>query len=118
MEPSQSALESASHGKDVVHVDASFAPLVSKFISNRKKEVVTMREALAARDFDRVRKISHGMKGAGGSYGFDRITEVAAIIEHAAKTGVHDTIDRELIGLDSYLERVQVIFDEEASEVS
>jgi HPt (histidine-containing phosphotransfer) domain-containing protein len=118
MEPSQSALESASHGRELVHVDASFSPLVPKFITNRKKEVATMREALAAQDFDRVRKISHGMKGAGGSYGFDRITEMAAVIEQAAKTGAHDTIDRELTGLDSYLERVHVIFDEEASEVS
>lgn len=118
MEPSQSALESASHGKDIVHVDASFAPLVPKFITNRKKEVATMREALAAQAFDTVRKISHGMKGAGGSYGFDRISEMAAVIEQAAKTGAHDTIDRELTGLDFYLERVQVTFDEEASEVS
>ena len=118
MEPSQSALESGSQGRDIVYVDASFAPLVPKFMTNRKKEVATMREALAAQDFDRVRNISHGMKGAGGSYGFDRITEMATVIEQAAKTGAHDTIDRELNSLGSYLDHVEVIFDEEASEVS
>ncbi|MEO5864142.1 MAG: Hpt domain-containing protein [Nitrospiraceae bacterium] len=118
MDPSRSALNPAAQKKVIVHVDASFAPLVPRFMTNRKKEVSTMREALAAQDFDTVRKISHGMKGAGGSYGFDRITEMAAVIEQSAKTGAHDTIDRELTGLDSYLEHVDVIFDDEASEVS
>lgn len=113
---SHSALQPTPHGKEIVHVDASFAPLVPKFMTNRKKEVITMREALAAQDFDRVRKISHGMKGAGGSYGFDRVTEMATVIEQAAKTGADNTIDKELNSLGSYLEHVEVIFDGGVSE--
>ena len=97
-------------------MDASFAPLVPKFMTNRKKEVTTMQAALTAQDFETVRRVAHSMKGAGGSYGFDRITEIAAIIEQAAKTGIHETIDMELTGLGSYLEQVEVIFDDGVSE--
>jgi HPt (histidine-containing phosphotransfer) domain-containing protein len=117
MDPSQSALEPASHWKEIVHVDASFAPLVPKFMTNRKKEVTTMQAALAAQDFETVRRVAHGMKGAGGSYGFDRITEMAATIEQAAKSGVGETIGTGLNGLGSYLEQVEVIFDEDVSGV-
>lgn len=40
------------HGKELVFVDASFAPLIPKFLSNRKKEVTVMQDALAAKDFE------------------------------------------------------------------
>jgi len=116
MKPSQSALEPAPHEKEIVHIDASFAPLVPKFMTNRKNEVATMQAALAAQDFNAVRRVAHGMKGAGGSYGFARITEMAATIEHAAITGAGDTIDTELTDLRAYLEHVDVVFDEEAAD--
>lgn len=95
----------------LVHVEADFEDLVPKFMTNRKKEVVTMREALARQDFETVRKIAHGMKGAGGSYGFDRVTAMAATIEQAAKTGSAAPIATALALLGRYLEQVQVVFD-------
>lgn len=96
---------------EVVHVDASFEPLVPKFMTNRKKEVVTMKGALAAQDFETVRKVAHGMKGAGGSYGFDRVSELAAGIEEAAKAHDSSTIEHDLPVLGSYLERITVVYD-------
>ncbi len=94
-----------------VHVESDFEPLLPKFMANRKKEVVTMREALERQDFDAVRKLAHGMKGAGGSYGFDRVTAMAATIELAAKAGSAAPIATELSLLATYLEQVQVVFD-------
>ena len=95
----------------VVHVESDFQTLLPKFMTNRKKEVVTMREAVAQQDVETVRKVAHGMKGAGGSYGFDRVTEMAAIIEQTAKTGVLVGIEAELDRLAIYLEQVHVVFD-------
>jgi HPt (histidine-containing phosphotransfer) domain-containing protein len=97
--------------EDVVHVDASFEPLIPKFMANRTKETAAMQQALDAQDFETVRGISHGMKGAGGSYGFDRISEFAARIEQAAKAGDAAVIARELPLLTAYLDRVTVVFD-------
>lgn len=95
----------------IVHVEADFEPLLPKFMTNRKKEVVTMREALAQHDFETVRKIAHGMKGAGGSYGFDQVTAMAATIEQAAKTSTSAPIEAELTRLGAYLEQVHIVFD-------
>ena len=105
----------ADHGPPqdavIVHVESDFEPLMSKFMTNRKNEVVTMRDALAQQDLETVRKVAHGMKGAGGSYGFDRITTMAATIEHLAKTGTSAGLTEELDQLAVYLEQVHVVFD-------
>lgn len=98
----------AIHQSDLLIVPE---PLMSKFMTNRKKEVVTMREALAQQDLETVRKVAHGMKGAGGSYGFDHITLMATTIEHTAKSGTSAGLTEELDRLAVYLEQVQVIFD-------
>ena len=103
--------EIGAEGEMLVHIDASFEPLIPKFLTNRKSEVVTMREALTTQDFDTVRKVAHGMKGAGGSYGFDRITDMAAVVEQAAKTGDASTIERDLPALGSYLDRIKVVYE-------
>lgn len=97
--------------KEIVHVDSSFEPLMPKFMVNRRKEVATMQDAFAAQDFETVRKVAHGAKGAGGSYGFDRITEMAAAIEQAAKASDAAIIQRELPMLSSYLDRVEVVYE-------
>lgn len=103
--------ETTTQAEEVVHVDASFEPLVPKFLANRKKDVATMQTALTAQDYETVRSVAHGMKGAGGSYGFDRISELAAIIELAAKSRDSITIERHLPLLGSYLDRITVVYD-------
>lgn len=104
--------EVGAEREELVYIDPSFEPLIPKFLTNRKKDVVTMQAALTAQNLEMVRTVAHGMKGAGGSYGFDRISAMAAVIEQAAKTGDTATIKRELPILSSYLNRVMVVYGE------
>lgn len=98
-------------GPVVVHVDASFEPLVPKFMTNRKKEITTMTEAVAQGDFETVRKVAHGMKGVSGSYGFPDMTTVAARLEQAAKIADQGAILSDLTALASYLDRVEIVYE-------
>jgi hypothetical protein len=51
------------------------------------------------------------MKGAGGNYGFDAITDMGAALEQAAEGADRDA-SRKCIGeLSRYLERVEIVFD-------
>jgi CheY-like chemotaxis protein/nitrogen-specific signal transduction histidine kinase/HPt (histidine-containing phosphotransfer) domain-containing protein len=102
----------------IVHAGAAFAPLIPRFMTNRTKEVHAMQEALAAQDFDAVRRVAHGMKGAGGSYGFAAVSAMAAAIEAAAKQGPSQTIREEQNRLGPYLEHVNVIFEKDTAAVS
>ena len=111
MEQAQPPQAADDTSTELVSIDASFEPLIPKFLSNRKKEVIAMQGALTAQDFETVQRISHGMKGAGGSYGFDRITELAAVVEQAAKKHDSSTIERDLSVLSSYLDRIKVVYE-------
>ncbi len=103
--------QSVTTPPEIVHIDASFEPLMPRFMANRKKEIITMREALSGQDFETVRSVAHGMKGVGGSYGFDRITELAATIEQAAKSADATTITHQLQTLECYVNDVQITYD-------
>jgi PAS domain S-box-containing protein len=54
------------------------------FLKNRRGDVVTMSEALDRSDFGAVALLSHGMRGAGGMFGFPAISEIGAGLEASA----------------------------------
>ncbi len=103
-------------GPLMVEIDASFEPLVPKFLKNRQAEWQTMTEAAAAGDHDTVRKVAHGIKGAGGTYGFHDLSAIGAGLEQAGKRGDASAIGHGLRCLADYLSRVQVVYAEDESE--
>jgi len=92
----------------LVEVDAFLAPLVPEFLANLAHDLRLIREAAERSDFESARLLGHRMKGAGGGYGFDRITEFGKAIEEAARQGER----RRLLGLCDevarYLDQVEV----------
>ena len=61
-----------------------FADRVPLFLRNRRLDVIRMTEALDQQDFRTVEFLGHGMRGAGGMFGFPAITEIGAALEQAA----------------------------------
>ena len=98
-------------GKILVRVDPDLADLIPGFLDNRRKDISAMQEALTHSDFDTVRLLGHSMKGAGGGYGFDTITEIGAALEEAAKDNNPGKVLRGLSDLAAYLDRVEVVHD-------
>ena len=98
-------------GKILVKVDPDLADLIPGFLDNRRKDIVAMQEALKQGDFETVRLLGHSMKGAGGGYGFDGITDIGAALEEAAKDNNPGTVLRGLNDLAAYLDRVEVVHE-------
>jgi len=93
----------------LVRADPKFADLIPGFLQNRRQDVVAMLDALDRSDFKTVETLGHGMKGAGGSWGFDTITNIGAALERAAEAADTDA-SRKCVGeLSSYLDRVEVV---------
>ena len=97
--------------KILVHVDPEIADLVPGFLDNRRKDVTAMLDALDKNDFEAIRILGHSMKGVGGGYGFDAITEIGAALEQAAKNTNPEDVRKGLRDLTAYLERVEAITD-------
>ena len=103
--------DGSESGKILVRVDPDLADLIPGFLDNRRKDIAVMQEALKHDDFETVRLLGHSMKGAGGGYGFDGITDIGAALEEAAKDNNPGTVLRGLSDLAAYLDRVEVIHD-------
>ena len=97
-------------GKIIVVVDEDLRDLIPGYLENRRKDIAEIAAALERGDFETIRSLGHKMKGTGGGYGFDRITEIGETFEDAAKRSrtqeIRDQIDR----LRVYLDNVEVTF--------
>jgi HPt (histidine-containing phosphotransfer) domain-containing protein len=106
-----SAMSEETHAQRiVVNVDAELEDLVPGFLENRRSDVGKMRTALSTGEFDAIRVLGHSMKGSGGGYGFNAITDIGRRIEDAAKVRDSDSIVRAIDELSDYLERVDVVY--------
>ena len=95
----------------MVRVDRDIEDLVPEFLRDKERDVHAIAAALTQRDYETIRVLGHGMKGSGGGYGFDVITEIGAALEQAAASGQDKDIRRWLDELEEYLGRVQVVYE-------
>jgi hypothetical protein len=95
-----------------IKIDPDLQDLVPGFLDNRRKDVDKLKERLAAGAFEDIRLIGHSMKGVGGGYGFDAITEFGGQIERAALREDADTVRSTVERLDDFLQRVDVVVDD------
>lgn len=93
-----------------VEIDSDVQSIVPEFLSNRKKDCLLIETYLKKGAFSEIRTLGHRMKGAGGSYGFDDISEIGENIEFAALAGDHQSIEHAVQRLVDYLERVAVVY--------
>lgn len=95
--------------KIIVQTDPDLADLIPGFLNNRVTDVASIRTLLGERDFDAIRLLGHSMKGAGGGYGFDKITELGDQIEVAALAADSAAIATANDELADYLSRVEPV---------
>jgi Hpt domain len=98
------------HDKIVVHIDPDLEDLIPGFLANRRRDVDSLRELVKAQDYPAIRIIGHSMKGAGGGYGFDPITDFGAEIETAALRSNDEVILAATTALADYLACVEPVF--------
>jgi HPt (histidine-containing phosphotransfer) domain-containing protein len=94
----------------IVEVDEDLSDLIPGFLTNKRADIDTIFEAVTRRDYAAISRIAHRIKGEGGSYGFDAMTETGRSLEHAAALrddSAVTTLARQLL---SYLDRVEIVF--------
>jgi len=90
-------------------VNQKIAARVPAYLQNCRQDVITMTEALDRIDFETVTILGHNMKGSGGAYGFQAITDICAALEFAAANSDEGASRKSLIELSRYLDRIQII---------
>ena len=100
-----------SEEKIVVNVDEDLEELIPGFLENRNKDIQLLRDAISGNDIARVQSIGHSLKGVGGGYGFDGLSEIGASLEIAAKENNTSVIEEKIAALVDYLERVEIVYE-------
>ena len=94
-----------------VKVAKDLEDLIPVFMSNRRKELDTLRVALAASDFEQLRQLGHRMKGVGNSYGFEYVSELGNTVEKGARSGDRASLEACIKDYGDYLSKVEVIYE-------
>lgn len=97
--------------KIMVRIDPELKDLIPEYLENRYKDIDCMTKALEQNDYSTVQILGHSMKGSGGGYGFEGITEIGLALEQAAKCQNSEGIRKLTSELRTYLECVEVIYE-------
>ncbi|MGV8058170.1 MAG: Hpt domain-containing protein [Smithellaceae bacterium] len=100
----------SSEGETIVIVEEDLEELIPGYLENRRHDIVVISSALEHGDFELIRNTGHKMKGSGGGYGFDRITDIGRDIEEAAKAQHGENILKQVEALRLYLGHVKVVY--------
>ena len=92
-----------------VEVDPDLVDLVPSFLEHRCADIATIREALEQRDYQRIHRIGHNMKGDSGALGFQGLSDVGRALEHAALQHDQVAIRTQLEHFSDYLDRVEIV---------
>lgn len=93
-----------------VTISEDLQDLIPGYLSNKQNDFEKIKELMGAGDFEAIRIIGHGIKGSGGGYGFDYLTEIGKHLEEAALAGNKAELEIWLGQLDVFLRNVKVSF--------
>jgi len=93
-----------------VFVDRDLEELIPEYVGSIRANIDKIYILLEENNMDQIRSIGHNMKGSGGGYGFDKISEIGLVIENGSKTGDIPAIKTALELLRHYLDNVFVEF--------
>jgi HPt (histidine-containing phosphotransfer) domain-containing protein len=93
-----------------VAVDPDLEELVPGFLDNRRQDAAVLTRAAQTGDLKTVRLLGHRMKGDGGGYGFQEISEIGEALEQAAGRQDWKVISEKTQALTAFLADVDVVY--------
>ena len=94
----------------IVRIDPELRALVPQFIKHTLEAIDTVLKHLEQADYEAIYALGHRLKGDGGGYGLDVITEVGGSIERAAKEKDEAQVRLLAEKLSTYLKNIQVVY--------
>lgn len=98
-------------GKILARVEPHLRKILPSFLARRNEDIKSMFEGLERGDYEAIRVFGHRMKGTGGAYGLDAISDIGRSLEQVSKEENDEEIQRLLCLFSDYLERVEVVYE-------
>src|SRR5208282_988342 len=97
-------------GKSTIEIDPELSDLIPGFLARKRTDLQTILESVRNGDFESIGRIAHRLKGEGGSFGIEAITEAGRDIEGAARAREPDAITSIARELLPYLDSVHIVY--------
>ncbi|MFT2089986.1 ATP-binding protein [Paraglaciecola sp. 2405UD69-4] len=81
-----------------------FEKLVDKYRMSFKQKSADINQAVAAQDWNAVKALMHKIKGSAGSYGFQKISDFAVLIEERIEQNELNEAQQYILEMGSYME--------------
>ncbi|MDH5561382.1 MAG: Hpt domain-containing protein [Deltaproteobacteria bacterium] len=95
-----------------VEVDEELEEFVPDYLQAREKDYEAIHRFVKEGNFEQIQALGHKMKGSGGGYGFDYITECGKYIEQSAKDKSVEDIKVWVENLSEYLKKLEIVYVE------
>jgi HPt (histidine-containing phosphotransfer) domain-containing protein len=93
-----------------VRIEKDLEALVQRFLARKREDLDRVRIALAAKDYETIRRIGHDLKGAGEGFGFPELSAFGAALERAAIARNERASGEQLAAVEQFLSRLRVTF--------
>ena len=93
----------------LLRVKSSIADRVPAYLQNCRQNVVLMLDALDRVDFATVASLGHQMRGSGGAFGLQAITDIGAALQEAGESADNDVSRKWVKELSNYLDGAKTI---------
>jgi CheY-like chemotaxis protein/HPt (histidine-containing phosphotransfer) domain-containing protein len=97
--------------KQIVKIEADLSDLIPGFLLHKREDLDLLARAAEDADYAAIAAMGHKLKGEGGSYGLDGITEIGALIEQAGKRCDIDKTRRCVQQLLDYLNSLEIVYE-------
>jgi CheY-like chemotaxis protein/HPt (histidine-containing phosphotransfer) domain-containing protein len=94
----------------VVQIDQDLSDLVPGFLARKREDARAVLAAVEHGDAEAIARLGHKMKGEGGSYGLDAVTDLGRELEQAGKDGNFNAARRLGRDLMNFLERLEIVY--------
>src|SRR5688500_18149431 len=91
-----------------IEIPKGLEDLVPDYLEARRRDVHAAGALLARADFDGLTTIAHNIAGSGASYGFQRLSELGATLEKAARAGDVSASKTHLDALREHLGKIRL----------
>lgn len=108
-QPAPASPVEVSQGETVI-IEEALRRLIPQYLDNVHQDLRLIAEAVGGQDFETIRLRSHSLKGSGGGYGFQRITEVGLEMEEGAKNKDPQAINKGLAKIHAYLDNIIITY--------
>ncbi len=98
----------ATGGAEICFVERDVFDLAKRFLERQVRCVDALWAAMQERDFERIRKTGHDLKGSGGAYGLDALSYLGTELENAASAQDGDLVELLLATLEQQLSAIEL----------